>query len=369
MYNKILVTMEACEVCSNLLDSNRAINCSGSCGRTFHFVCVGLSKSHFSAWCAKTGLFWFCNSCRLNFEPAVYDREKTIIRALRELLIRTDSMDTRLGNYGENLRKINRTMFGTQTQSKPTNNSHHQASFSRCIDELTLDDTAEDPINRSRSCDDTSFFEVLDEINNSIAQLPDKFVVGSNKRVQIVTNSVDSGVNKTTSRVSVSTPAAPEKHSNISSNKASSTALQQTLSTGLNKHPERNDDQFANRRVARGGPGNTSSIPLKVANVLQPTLDLESFYVTPFSPDQNEDEIKQYVAEISNIDTSMIKAVKLVPRGKNVEDLSFVSFKVTVSRTVSNVVGDSFYWPEGITVREFEPNPKNGSLVRLPVFQ
>ncbi|XP_062542267.1 uncharacterized protein LOC134210240 [Armigeres subalbatus] len=44
--------------------------------------------------------------------------------------------------------------------------------------------------------------------------------------------------------------------------------------------------------VARGAPGNTSSIPLKVANVLQPILDLESFYVTPFSPDQNEVEIK-----------------------------------------------------------------------------
>lgn len=110
-----------------------------------------------------------------------------------------------------------------------------------------------------------------------------------------------------------------------------------------------------------------NSISLKVANDMQVSNDLESFYVTPFTPDQNEEEVKQYVIEISNAQPSMVKVTKLVPRGKNAEDLSFVSFKVSVCKTVSSVVGDPWYWPEGITVRTFEPTTKNGSAARLPV--
>lgn len=191
--------MESCQICSTSLDSRRAINCSGSCGRIFHFACVGMSKSHYSTWCAKIGMFWFCNSCRLNFEPAVYDREKTIMKALRELLIRTDSMDTRLGNYVENLRKINNNLSGSHLSSKAGNTSTTSIptkSFAQRIDELTLDDTYDDPIHRSRSGDDTSFFEVLDEVNGSLALLPDKFVVGSNKRVHIVAKPSSSSSNR-----------------------------------------------------------------------------------------------------------------------------------------------------------------------------
>lgn len=345
--------------------SSRAINCSGACGRIFHFVCVGLNKSHFSSWSAKVGLFWFCDSCRLNFDPAVYEREKTIMKALRELLIRTDSMDTRLGNYGENLRKINKTLYGTQQQSRPTSSSQRQNSFQQSIDELNLDDFIVDPINRSRSCDDTSFFEVLDEVNSSIAVIPDKFVVGSNKRVQIVANPPSSsGVNNKAPRINVSTPAAPEKQSSTS---RPSSTLQPNERTTNRSEPSR--DKTTGTNVDPPGELIRPSCTLKVA-VNVPTLnDSETFYVTPFTPDQTEEEVKSYVMEISNVHSSLVKVTKLVPRGRNIEDLSFVSFKVTVCNNVSSVVGDPWYWPEGINVRPFEPNPKNGSASRLPNMQ
>lgn len=131
-------------MCSMTLDSGRALSCNGTCSSIFHFTCVGLTKTQYASLTAKLGMFWFCNSCRLNFEPAVYDRERTIMKALRELLIRTDSMDTRLGNYGENLRKINKTLYDSQV-SKPADSS----SFAKRIEQLTLDDSSDDPINRS----------------------------------------------------------------------------------------------------------------------------------------------------------------------------------------------------------------------------
>lgn len=276
------------------------------------------------------------------------------MKALRELLIRTDSMDTRLGNYGENLRKINRTLYGTHQQHHKTNNSTQQTTFMQSIDELNLDDTADDPVNRSRSCDDTSFFEVLDEVNTSIAQLPDKFIVGPNKRVQIVANSTSD--NRSAPRINVSTPATTEKLTNASSSKPPSN----------HPHTESRTNSVGGQNVPRDDSARPNAIPLKVASF--PT-DEECFYVTPFTPDQSEEEVKKYVIEISNADASLVKVTKLVPRGRSIDDLSFVSFKVTTSKNVSSVVGDPWYWPQGVTVRAFEPNQKNGAIARLPLPQ
>lgn len=148
--------MENCGLCNGATNQNKWIVCSGSCTRKFHPSCAGMNKGHFASWSAQVGLLWFCQSCRLTFEPAVYDRDKIIMRALRELLIRMDSMDTRLGNYGENLRKINGVLFERKTRT-----TLDQSAFHKTIDRLTLDDSV-DPLDRSRSCDETSFFEVLD---------------------------------------------------------------------------------------------------------------------------------------------------------------------------------------------------------------
>lgn len=275
------------------------------------------------------------------------------MKALRELLIRTDSMDTRLGNYGENLRKINTTIYGKQHQSKQT----HQSTFLQELDHLTFDDTMEDPINRSRSCDETSFFEVLDEINCSIAQPTEKFVIGSNKRVRILPGN----------------PSTSSETQTTSTQKSNSTivAVNNPASLVNNDSKDEGNESRSNSTVERTGSRtepNDSTRPniasLRVAKKDQTDNDMVSFYVTPFTPEQNENDLKQHVHEIANVDSSQLKITKLVPRGKSLEDLSFVSFKVTVSKTVSEVVGDPWYWPEGITVRMFEPNQKNEPSTR-----
>lgn len=359
--------MDPCKICSKAMDVGKCITCSGSCGMSFHFTCVGISKSHFASWTSKIGFFWFCKPCRLNFDPAVYDRERTIMKALRELMVRTDSIDTRLGLYGENLRKINKTLNGTQRYSKPSDDADH-TSFLRSIDEMNFDDTIDDPVSQSRSCEDTSFFEVLDEINSSTAHIPDKIVIGSNKRVQIVGSHSTAFENPSTRKphTNISTPAAPT-HSNASP------------CDRIPVSPRNNIHHKGERSTGRTVDVNSCTSPhvntepnrtqLKVASSSQPGNDVMSFYVTPFEPDQNDEDVKKHVMDISNIHPSSVTVTKLVPRGKQIEDLSFVSFKVTVTKAVSNVVGDSFYWPEGISVRPFEPNQKNASAVRLPNSQ
>lgn len=328
--------MDTCQSCSRSLSSGRLITCSGTCGLTFHNTCVGLTKLHHSAWSAKVGLLWFCDACRLSFNPAVYNRENTIIKALRELLIRTDSMDTRLGNYGENLRSIKNAVRGQQ-HFNHTNQTLDQSTFHQNIDQLTLDDTT-DPINRSRSCDETSFFEVLDEVNSTIAHQPSKLIVG-NRHVQIL----------------------PKKQTCSNSTK---TALSPASSRENSRDPPINEqiDDQTDYCIPSGSKGvRPCTGALTVAKVIQTTDDMDAFYVTPFTPDQKEDDIKRHIHTIANVDPSLVRVVKLVPRGKKLDDLSFVSFKVVVCKTISNVIGDPWYWPDGITVRVFEQNSKNGS--------
>lgn len=291
------------------------------------------------------------------------------MKALRALLIRTDSMDTRLGCYGENLRRINKTLFESKSNSKPSNSSNSsqlQTSFLQRIDEINFDDLSDDATNRSRSCDDTSFFEILDEVNSSIAHLPEKFVVGRNKRVQIIADP-SSGVNDNSN---VSTPASINNQTNRPTNRKSSSRHPCEAGTSHSVQTE-GTTAAGNASRLRDPPSRTRPNPssLKVASSGQMSHDQESFYVTPFAPDQDEEEVRKHVCEISNVHSSLVSVVKLVPRGKTSEDLSFVSFKVTVCNSVSNVVGDPWYWPEGITVRTFEPSPKNGGVTRLPIAQ
>lgn len=67
------------------------------------------------------------------------------------------------------------------------------------------------PTNNSRSCDDSSFFEVLDKIKATASQPPEKFVVRSHKRVQIVSNPESSAWKSINKRDRASTAAVPSQ--------------------------------------------------------------------------------------------------------------------------------------------------------------
>lgn len=341
--------MEICNVCNKTSSQSKLIMCNGTCNQRYHANCLGMNRNHLAALSAKVGFLWFCPACRLNFEPAVYDRDKIIMRALRELLTRMDSMDTRLGNYGENLRHINGVVF--DQKKKLTNQSLNQTVFHKTIDQFTLDDSV-DPLDRSRSCDETSFFEVLDDINCTLNQQPDKFIVG-NKRVQIISGPSDgmSTQASTTSNASTSSTAGPSSVPPV--DHSSRNLMNSTTVAPLLQQTDQRQPGFDSLKVARKGPQSESD------------ENESSFYVTPFAPDQSEAAIQAHICEITHVDRSKVKVVKLIPRGKDHRDLTFVSFKATVPTNVQKTVGDKWYWPEGIEVRLFESRGKNYSSLRI----
>lgn len=214
----------------------------------------------------------------------------------------------------------------------------------------------EDPINRSRSCEETSLFEVLDEINGTISQPTEKFSIGSNKRVRILP-----------SQASTASAVACNALSDNNVSTQSTRTQQPNSTTTAFRNPVSQINVDSQDDTPRNEPHTGSSsrpaiASLKVARKDQTDNDTACFYVTPFTPEQNENDLRHHIHDIVNIDSSQLKVTKLVPRGKKLQDLSFVSFKVTVTKTASQVVGDPWYWPEGITVRLFESNKKTNFL-------
>lgn len=91
--------------------------------------------------------------------------------------------------------------------------------------------------------------------------------------------------------------------------------------------------------------------------------------VVPTTKDQREHKFWLYLSRIqpdvaNEAVAAMVKAnlettdnpivVKLVPKGKDVSTLSFVSFKIGIDKGLKSKALDPATWPEGILFREFE---------------
>ncbi|XP_058817165.1 uncharacterized protein LOC131680471 [Topomyia yanbarensis] len=76
-------------------------------------------------------------------------------------------------------------------------------------------------------------------------------------------------------------------------------------------------------------------------------------YLSGFDPKATEEDIRNLVQQ--NLNTSeTVDVRKLVPKGKNLEELSFVSFKVGVGLQLKTVSLLKSSWQKGIIFREFD---------------
>lgn len=81
-------------------------------------------------------------------------------------------------------------------------------------------------------------------------------------------------------------------------------------------------------------------------------------YLTGFSSNATEDDIRGLVQR--NLNTSeTVDVRKLVPKGKNLEELSFVSFKVGVGLQLKDSALLTSTWQKGIIFREFDFHPRS----------
>lgn len=78
-------------------------------------------------------------------------------------------------------------------------------------------------------------------------------------------------------------------------------------------------------------------------------------HVSRFNTSTTEDELKSWISgKLALADDQSIKCWRLIPKGRELSTLEFVSFKIGVSKELKEKIMDPSVWPTGITVRPFE---------------
>lgn len=91
----------------------------------------------------------------------------------------------------------------------------------------------------------------------------------------------------------------------------------------------------------------------------------EWFHVSRFEPNVDIEVIKEWFSSI--LADNNISCIKLQPRNRSQEELTFISFKLGVPKSLTNKVMDPTIWPKNVTVKPFESRPYSSTKnFRLP---
>lgn len=127
-------------------------------------------------------------------------------------------------------------------------------------------------------------------------------------------------------------------------------AIDQRRGTKRPRVHETNAPQLEACRVgSKKTQDNVASVPISKADV-EPRFWL---YLSKICPDVTVEAVRAMTKANLNIENDPI-VVKLVPKGKAIESLSFVSFKIGLDPSLKNKALDPETWPEGLLFREFE---------------
>lgn len=78
----------------------------------------------------------------------------------------------------------------------------------------------------------------------------------------------------------------------------------------------------------------------------------EWYHVSQFDPNTDNVKMREWFMKI--LDAEDIQCVKLVPKGRQISELSFVSFKLGVHSSLVTKVMNPATWPKGISIRPFQ---------------
>lgn len=95
-----------------------------------------------------------------------------------------------------------------------------------------------------------------------------------------------------------------------------------------------------------------------------------SFVISPMHPSTSVKQIKTFVTNKLGIafDSDDVTIWSLAPRGRSLDELSFISFKVSSTIPLGTQLTAPEFWPSGTTIRQFEERSRK-SIVSLPAQQ
>ncbi|XP_053686336.1 uncharacterized protein LOC128735877 [Sabethes cyaneus] len=83
-------------------------------------------------------------------------------------------------------------------------------------------------------------------------------------------------------------------------------------------------------------------------------------YLSGLNPSLTDSDVQKIVLRCLNI-SDPVDAIRLVPKGKDTSNMTFVSFKVGLDPDTKTIALDPSTWPTGLLFREFIDVPKNPS--------
>lgn len=120
-------------------------------------------------------------------------------------------------------------------------------------------------------------------------------------------------------------------------------------------------------RVGNGSVGThfpQSPAPISVMgsneadNTIKAVAPRKLVFVSQLHPTTTADDISQYLASQVQIEKdSHVRANVLLPRGRTIEELDFVSVKLSIPESLFEKVMSPSVWPRGVTIREFISRP------------
>lgn len=98
---------------------------------------------------------------------------------------------------------------------------------------------------------------------------------------------------------------------------------------------------------------------------------VNSIVISPLHPSTSLTQIKSFIANKLGIatDSNDFSVVSLAPRGRSLDELSFISFKVSSIESLFVQLTTADFWPKGTTYRPFEERARKSVAVSLPEAQ
>ena len=115
------------------------------------------------------------------------------------------------------------------------------------------------------------------------------------------------------------------------------------------------------RPAVNKGTKEMSFEDLSVLSIL-PTAPTPIFwlYLSGFQPKITDNDVEKIVSRCLETDDP-VNVIRLVPKGKDVSNMTFVSFKIGLPPTLKSLALNSESWHDGLMFREFIDQPKNAT--------
>ena len=349
-----------CFICS-LAVFDGFVNCSSHCNRVAHYNCAGISKEAYAAICRYDSVKWFCNDCN-SINLSSMDNKLTLLSATVEALKLAYNLEPRFSLHGavirdnsfiapnlNDLANNHLTVSDVPTPTSRETRSSTKAKRFKNSESGKLNKPANDPADLGPSYDAEQ--AVKERIN--VTSLCN--AVSNNQYKDVLTNfsGKDSRNND-----EQSVPNVELKDVALGVRPIVTECLDVTVNN-RGFQPESSNSSIPSNAVRVVGTSTSStlqSVTLRRAD--------KWLHVSRLSPTTTLDQIYEFFSSTFKLNKEDIYAVKIIPKDRNPETITFISFKIGCSEGNFKKIMCNEKWPLGIMVKEFLP--KNSALL-LPI--